>query len=192
MARKPKLIRGKYFGRFKTIAEYEDYKQKMIMRYKKTPYEQRSIPALVEQMHKEGVKVPYETVRQWLKSHDVKIVKNIRTKGDRKAVAALIPEDIMTVLDEFAPTINRSQMLANGIYMMLGLDIPNLLVIFFPAGNVMITSTEKKLLALTTNNLSAGDLKFLQSVLTMAEEQDDWRAFIQRYCRAGGIQYYPL
>jgi hypothetical protein len=26
----------------------------------------------------------------------------------------------------------------------------------------------------------------------MAEEQKDWRGYIQRYCKAGGIQYYPL
>lgn len=192
MARKPKIIRGKYLGKFKTMVEYEDYKQKMIQRYNKTPYQHRSIVKLVEEIRKDGVRVDYETVRQWLIRHEVKIVKNVKTKSERKSVVALVPEDIIEVLDEFKPHLARTEILLYGIYMMLGLDTPKILIIFFEAGNVIITSTEHKLMALTTNNLAAADLKFLQSVLTMAEGQEDWRDFIKNYCRAGGIQYYPL
>jgi hypothetical protein len=192
MARKPTKIRGKYFGKFKTMDEYEEYKAGIIQKYKKTPYDKRNIPDLVEHMRKDGIKIGYETVRQWLKSHEVKIVKNQKNKGERRAIITLVPEDIIEVLDEFKPHILRTEMLNFGINMMLGFDTPNLLVIFFEAGNVLITSTEHKLMALTTNNLASADLKFLQSVLTMAEEQKDWRGYIQRYCKAGGIQYYPL
>jgi hypothetical protein len=193
MAKKPKFYRGRYYGKFKTIKEVHDFKLLIIDRYKHTPNELRNIKTLHKDLEKQGYKITYDTIRTWLRTSEVKIVRNRPKKSELMVpVSGTVPESVKETMDEFSDYMEKSLLVRHGVFMMMGLDIPNLMVIFFKEGNVVITDNEDKLIALTTQNLNPADFKFLQGAINMAEAQEDWQEFMQAYCKAAGVTYYPI
>jgi hypothetical protein len=192
MGRNPRKYKGKYYGKFRTRTEVALFKEEIINRYNKTPYEKRNISTLLTDLQEQGYQITYNTLRTWLKRSEVVIVRNVQKGPEKQLISTNIDIGIAETLDQFREHISKTDLFANAISMLLGLSVENFVVIFFKEGNVVITQRKDKLVAVTTNNLKAPDLRFLQGLVTLAEQQDDWVHFVQTYCRASGVQFYPL
>jgi hypothetical protein len=192
MAKKARKRKGKFYGKFKTPQEVQLFKQYIINRYDRTPYEKRSIQHIVEDLQEKGFDITYPTVYNWLKNSEVKIVKNVKRNEEKKIVNVGLTLDVDHLMEGFRDHMSRSFLIEQAINMLFGLSMENLMVILFPEGNVLLTKTKAKLLALTTNNLKPVDLHFLQGMVTLAEESDDWQGFVKKYLKASGVSYYPL
>lgn len=192
MARKPKKYRGKYYGKFATMEEVEEFKRSVLRRYTKTPDEKKNVPDLVTELNNQGYRVTYNTVRTWLRTSEVRVVKNPPKSEPSKITSFMMSHEVDNALKEFSGFISKSDFIRQAVNVVLGFDIPDMVIIFFREGNVILTANDEKILALTTQTLKPNDLKFLQGMVTMAQDQDDWKEFVKKYAQASGLSHYPL
>jgi hypothetical protein len=184
---------GLYYGKLETWDEVKELRESVIRRYKYST--KKNIGSIHRDLLKEGYDIPYDTVRTWVKRSGVKILRppQYDTDTPEKTMEFFqVTTELSAVLDSFKGLFKKTNLMEYAIRMFVGMKVSGIVVLFFDKGNVVITNNNDNIIAVTTQNLSPGDLKLLNGMVNLAKEHEDWEAFVKQYAKVSGIPYYPM
>jgi hypothetical protein len=182
-----------YYGKLQTWAEVKELKESVIRRYKHST--KKNISSIHRDLLKEGYDIPYDTIRTWTRRSGVKIVRPdsyVTPEVERIPESFSISQEVSGVINAFGGIMKRADLVDSALRMFMGMPMTNVVILFFDQGNVIITEKDNQLHAVTTQTLKPGDLKLLQGMVNMAEENLDWESFVKQYAKSSGIPYYPM